>query len=442
MAIVIREYLDSPMTVNDRGTTTKLQLTEGYNTVNKVAKDSIMVDIEGIHVGPTRNFTWYTEKALRSSQPTWTQPYERPLILHHNEKDGKIVGRVLNAQYTDVNTRSKTGALIFTCNVSDKDGKEGVLDGRFKTVSIGVIANDVKCSICGHSISDYGECEHERGVEYDGETCYWIIDDMEAKELSYVIVPSDIYAHNIRIYEPNEAQTQSIQEGVVKMSKTLDMTEGLDNVVTETGTSEQVIDETVISEPTDKKPEGNEEEKPKVEESDVAEKPEEKEEQDEKANAEDLQRMIRELEAVIAKLKSDLDKAHELRQAAEDELVCANTQLKEFAVDKVMALREQLGRPVVLKESLLKRSNASLMDSISDLKEEIEIAKPKTVEITEKTEDVNNITKVMSESLVDEDDSANNKDGKKSALDVKESVESSNKDYEASLNTLAKYYEL
>ena len=232
MAIVIREYLGSPMGINENSFT-PFSLKENLATDYTIAEDSIMVDIEGIHVGPTRNFTWYTEQALKGSVKSWTTPYQRPLILHHNEKDGKIIGRVLSAHYTDVNTRSKTGALVFTCNVPEEDGKKGVKDGRLKTVSIGAIAHDVRCSICGHDISQYGECEHERGAEYDGQVCYWMIYEMEAKELSYVIVPSDIYAHNIKVYSPkkNKNITESLTEGVKSMTTTNTVNENIKSTV-------------------------------------------------------------------------------------------------------------------------------------------------------------------------------------------------------------------
>ena len=93
MSIVIREYLGSPIKSGEN-TYTPFTLNEGLDATTVIAEDSVMVDIEGIHVGPTRNFTWYTEEALKGSIPTWTKPYERPLILHHNERDGKIIGRV------------------------------------------------------------------------------------------------------------------------------------------------------------------------------------------------------------------------------------------------------------------------------------------------------------------------------------------------------------
>ena len=94
MALILREYLESPVTSIDnesQNLNLNLNINEGFGQCDPVSPNSLMVDIEGIHVGPTRNFTWYTEEALRNSQKSWSVPYQRPLILHHNEKDGKII---------------------------------------------------------------------------------------------------------------------------------------------------------------------------------------------------------------------------------------------------------------------------------------------------------------------------------------------------------------
>ena len=442
MSIVIREYLGSPMGINENSFI-PFTLKEGVELGNVIANDSVMVDIEGIHVGPTRNFTWYTEEALRSSVPTWTKPYQRPLILHHNEKDGKIIGRILAANYTDFNTRSKTGALVFTCNVPDEEGKKGVKDGRLKTVSIGVIAHDVRCSICGHVISEYGECEHERGMEYDGEVCYWMIHKMEAKELSYVIVPSDIYAHNIKIYSPTEKEfTENYKkEGVLKMNNAKELKENAETM-------------------------------PVVEDAEKAIETKKDTDTDNvevlKDTVSKLKTLVAELEDKVAKSEAKAREEENLRAEAEKELIAANTQLKEFAAEQVITLRNQLGRPAILKESLIKRSQESLMDTISDLKEELGELNNKSMDLSESnTEDLkedateikeenntneevvaDDLTKVgipAQEALVDEEKDSSikkeDKEEKKLGLDVKENMESSNSEYEAAL-TAMKFYNL
>lgn len=448
MAIVIREYLGSPMGVNENSFT-PFSLKENLATDYTIAEDSIMVDIEGIHVGPTRNFTWYTEQALKGSVKSWTTPYQRPLILHHNEKDGKIIGRVLSAHYTDVNTRSKTGALVFTCNVPEEDGKKGVKDGRLKTVSIGAIAHDVRCSICGHDISQYGECEHERGAEYDGQVCYWMIYEMEAKELSYVIVPSDIYAHNIKVYSPkkNKNITESLTEGVKPM--------------TTTNTVNENIKPTVIVEDADKHQQ--EQEGQQAVKNTDAQSTSHEPSQTEEETVETLKSTVISLQSVIAGLQRKAEKAEAAKKAAEEELVNAHTQVKEFAIEQISMLREQLGRPSLEKATLIKRSQESLIDSIYDLKEELGVNKTASIKVAESTEEqgepkepvastvnvsesvkqVNvgeslaSINKVTTESLVDSDKDSSVKkeeDEKKSSVDVKENLELSNINYEDALS--------
>ena len=444
MAIVIREYLGSPMGVNENSFT-PFSLKENLATDYTIAEDSIMVDIEGIHVGPTRNFTWYTEQALKGSVKSWTTPYQRPLILHHNEKDGKIIGRVLSAHYTDVNTRSKTGALVFTCNVPEEDGKKGVKDGRLKTVSIGAIAHDVRCSICGHDISQYGECEHERGAEYDGQVCYWMIYEMEAKELSYVIVPSDIYAHNIKVYSPkkNKNITESLTEGVKSM--------------TTTNTVNENIKSTVIVEDADK----HQQEGQQAVQNTDAQTNSNEANQTEDETVETLKSTVISLQSVIAGLQRKAEKAEAAKKAAEEELVSAHTQVKEFAIEQISMLREQLGRPSLEKATLIKRSQESLIDSIYDLKEELGVNKTASIKVAESTEEpkepvttsainvsesaqqVNvgeslaSINKVTTESLVDGDKDSSVKkeeDEKKSSVNVKENLELSNINYEDALS--------
>lgn len=448
MAIVIREYLGSPMGVNENSFT-PFSLKENLATDYTIAEDSIMVDIEGIHVGPTRNFTWYTEQALKGSVKSWTTPYQRPLILHHNEKDGKIIGRVLSAHYTDVNTRSKTGALVFTCNVPEEDGKKGVKDGRLKTVSIGAIAHDVRCSICGHDISQYGECEHERGAEYDGQVCYWMIYEMEAKELSYVIVPSDIYAHNIKVYSPkkNKNITESLTEGVKSM--------------TTTNTVNENIKPTVIVEDADK-PQQETPQAQVVNDADTQTNSNEAN-QTEDETVETLKSTVISLQSVIAGLQRKAEKAEAAKKAAEEELVNAHTQVKEFAIEQISMLREQLGRPSLEKATLIKRSQESLIDSIYDLKEELGVNKTAPINVAESTEgqeepkepvastvnvsesvtqanvgeSLASINKVTTESLVDSDKDSSVKkeeDEKKSSVDVKENLELSNINYEDALS--------
>ena len=152
MAIEIKEYIGATFTEQTHHGFNPINLTESAHYTNRVAPNSLMVDIEGLHSVVTRNDTFYTDEAMRDSEKYWVTPYERPVIMHHNEKDGITIGRVKRAYWTDKNTRSGTGALRFITNIGHKEGLEGINNGSLSTVSVGLIAHDVRCSICGKQI--------------------------------------------------------------------------------------------------------------------------------------------------------------------------------------------------------------------------------------------------------------------------------------------------
>ena len=202
MAIELREEFNAKIKFVPNYKPSRTEITESLEAT-PVSPDSIMVDIEGIHAIITTNLNYYEPHCLEMSVPKWTEPYERPLIMHHKEQDGVTIGRIKKCTYVESCKKTKGPGLVFTCNIGNKEGIEGVKNGTLVTTSIGVMVRDLRCSICGKNLAEEGECEHVKGQKYDGKLCYWIIKDMEPKELSYVIVPSDKYAHNIKIYKPD-----------------------------------------------------------------------------------------------------------------------------------------------------------------------------------------------------------------------------------------------
>ena len=416
MAIEIREYIGDSINITESAVRGPINLKEGFNEIGPISKDSIIQLIEGIHVGPTRNFTWYMNEALISSIPSWTKPYQRPLIMHHNETDGKIIGRILSANHKTQDTRSGTPALEFVCNVPDKEGIEQIKDGRLKTVSIGVIAHDVRCSICGQQVEldedGYPECGHFKGGVYDNEVCYWKIYKMEAKELSYVIVPSDIYAHNIKTIPASEYNKTHIKENLEK-GVAINMSEQVKDVK-EGQVKSQVIDEEV------KKGEGAVATEPKVEdqpkEPEVKDEPKEEPKKEEEPKVDPKDEKIKELEEKIKvleaekeavskellKVKEELNKsvakveevleqltAKEkeveqevaLKESVENELAKVKVEIREAKESEFNTLRQALNKEIVAKEALSSRSDDSLMDAIMDLREEMGgVRKLKTIQ--------------------------------------------------------------
>lgn len=446
MALIIKEYIGNDFCIQEDNSipTSSLDFSEGYNVIDPIHKDSIMQDIEGIHVGPTRNCTWYTEEALDSSIPSWTKPYTRPLIMHHNDKDGKIIGRILAVKKITKNTRSGTPALLFTCNVPDKDGKEQILDGRLKTTSIGVIAHDVRCSICGEQIEldedGVPTCGHSRGEVYDGQVCYWKIYKMEAKELSYVIVPSDVYAHNIRTYLP-EKKDITMTENL-----NLNLNEGEMNIMSKTAKTIVSKESEIVSEEV--KNDGSKVVEPtNTETPETKDEPEVKDEEEPKEDIKDEKdEKIKQLEAEIEKLKADkentakelldvkvsladattkittlttqLDSEIKLKESMETEVINARKEIREAAEQNLLSLRTALNKPA-LKENLESRSLESIKDAIEDLKEEL-----------------NNVQSLKGVKELEEAEDPTLKKSEKNNVDVKESNNVGNIDLEEGLNKI------
>lgn len=409
-----------------------LQTTESVN-FDPISPNSIMVDYEAIHVGLTRNFTHYTEEALKSSIATWTKPYLRPLIMHHNEKDGKIIGRIHHADYTDKNTLSGTGALLLTANVPDKEGIEGIQDGRLKTTSIGAIVHEAKCSICNQNIAEYGPCEHERGVEYDDKLCYWIITKMEAKELSYVIVPSDIYSQHTRVYKPEKGKVTQVSEsfeneGVLNMSDVTTKESTTVDENGEAGTTEQPVvpAPTVDTSKFEKEIEALKEDKfaleTKVKELETSLKAEQDEKADLAKTLEATQILLTKATEDIVKVKaalttkeSELEKEITLRESLENQLITDKVNKRNELVESVMELRTKLNKRPMAKEDLEKKSDEFLQESLMDLQEEINVSPAHKVDVTEAMTEVPEVTNPGITENVEENTKPNVKEEKQSS---------------------------
>ncbi len=413
-----------------------------------ISPDSIMVDIEGIHSIVTRNFTYYTPECLKKSVPYWTTPYERPVIMHHNDKDGIQIGRVKAVEYLE-ESRAKSPGLLFTCNIGDDAGIKGVKNGTLSTVSLGAVIHKATCSICGQNIAAEGECEHQRGRKYDGKLCYWLMEDMEPKELSYVIVPSDRYANTIRIYKPKDiGAKESYNEGG---NENMGIFDNIDLPLTEPEVQEQANVEEEIVEVQEQAEEKSvveeevKEEEIKVEEPvKIAEEPKEekKEEVEEEAKVEEdnkekdiddmskeeladkckeLMKQVAGLLDDVKYLKSKLDKERGIKEALELEVLQMKQVQKMHLAEQVVSLRKELGLREENMEDLMMMSEESLNSSIKTFMEFKE----------SNTFNVNTLPKIESKALVDDD--ADNTIKESSNEDLNKN--NSNIDYEQQINS-------
>ncbi len=86
--------------------------------------------------------------------------------------------------------------------------------GIHREVSVGCAMGKTVCSICGEP---YGSCEHRKGKEYGGKTCYGVLcDPLDAYEFSFVAVPAQPGAGVMKAFgedEELEALKKSAQLG-------------------------------------------------------------------------------------------------------------------------------------------------------------------------------------------------------------------------------------
>jgi len=381
MAMMIKEQIDKNFLSIVDGFNQHLDLSEAAGS-SVIDPNSIMVEIEGIHAAPfaTRNYTRYTPNCLKKSVASWTNPYRRPLIKHHNEEDGEIIGRICEAKYITKNTRSETPALLFTVNIPGEQAKADVKSGLLETTSIGVIAHSVKCSICGQELANGETCEHERGAIYNGETCYWDIHEMEAKELSYVIVPSDMYAKNIDIY-PATASNSKVKAFAESLNQDLNLTKG--------DITDMPEDLKVKLQESEAKVTALTQEVTELKEA--ATQTSEKIAELEKTNS-DLTTVKESLEQELEGLKTEKDdltqkmtEAAQMREGLEAQVAEVKAELKEALVQNFVTMREALGHSDVDVEAVKNRSEESIKDSISDLSKDFKES------LTKKDKDISNL---------------------------------------------------
>jgi hypothetical protein len=178
-------------------------------------KRKLIVQMEAIHVGRTANYTFYTEEGLKAGLESWTHPYNKPVLTHHDAHNGEPVGRILRAEYTESTISGRKG-LIFTCEITDPTAVEKVLDGRYSTVSIGATTDKVTCNICGTDRTKEW-CEHWKGEEYDGQTCHFIVGTTHGREVSYVNVPADENAGNFSVSVEDTEEGESSESATLQI---------------------------------------------------------------------------------------------------------------------------------------------------------------------------------------------------------------------------------
>lgn len=328
------------------------------------------VKIEAMHSAPdfaTRNFTRYLKNGIENSLPSWTEPYNIPVIMYHNDYDGTVVGRVIDAA-VEPSQKMNGSALILTATIPGFFEQENIKNDILKTVSIGASAKDVRCSICGAQLSEGEACEHSRGEVYDGQTCYWDVYDWEAKEVSFVIVPSDKYAGIISWKDPlvvHEHETRvAITESNDQNKQTIDIKESLTQKKTEQEGKRLLELKEALA-----KIDSMETERKAL----LGDKKSLQESID-TLNSDKVKLQESLADAKKTAEEAELSKQQEkgLREAAEKKVEELTQEVRVSLAESYAALREKAHKPAL--EKLEERSIDSLRDSISDLKAELKEA--------------------------------------------------------------------
>lgn len=156
----------------------------------------------------TQNDTFYPEESLRGDPEkntgliSFNRPYAIPILRDHLDTPGpqgthssEVYGRV----YHPAQIHSNTGDKFLRCmaTITHPEAIEAILTGRWLTVSLGSKTDSVRCSICKGELTE-GLCDHQKGKMYEvddkpdyKEKCRWVIGPIRAREISFVVSPSD-----------------------------------------------------------------------------------------------------------------------------------------------------------------------------------------------------------------------------------------------------------
>ena len=164
--------------------------------------DFIDVEIAAAHLDFVNgNSFLYKTSAAKDGIDTWTKPFNKPQLINH-DKHHDPLGRCIGATVvTDSVLEDEPPNFVkLHIRLSDSDAIEKVLKGLYNTVSVGSKTTKVHCSVCKQEFTEEGLCEHEKGTTTDsGKHVYWIIDEIQYKEDSFVNMPADPYSRILRL---------------------------------------------------------------------------------------------------------------------------------------------------------------------------------------------------------------------------------------------------
>ena len=113
----------------------------------------------------------------------------KTVITDHKPSAENQIARIYKTIVEENDGVSRLIAWAYIPKNSGNDDFITLIDtGIVKEVSVGCSVKQCTCSICG---KDLRHCSHEKFEDYDGITCYGILDEVtDAYEVSFVAVPA------------------------------------------------------------------------------------------------------------------------------------------------------------------------------------------------------------------------------------------------------------
>lgn len=198
----------------------------------------LVIEIAAIHEGTTANFNHYPATELAAALPSWTSPYPKPVLLHHDPESeplGRIIGSRMDKE------EDGTPYVRLQVAVTDTEAMKKVKDQRYLTGSVGGRAGKATCTICKADWSNASmfelPCKHRRGKSYNGKVAGIEMSDISFKEYSFVNMPADQRSGVRAVHQTIESE-EAVEDFRPARFFSLDM---VNESVTEFGESERDV---------------------------------------------------------------------------------------------------------------------------------------------------------------------------------------------------------
>jgi hypothetical protein len=220
-------------------------------------------EISGLHVRAqfthaarlTGHYHFYSPAKVRDGVNTFTTPYNKPVLPHHNEQADPL-GRIISASYLSTPHVSVSASIMDASelnkvhnernlkwvkkltpflldkrfeglgyvegmlNITDPDGIVKVIDQRYHTLSVGYGTDTLHCSHCMTEWVGEGPCDHYPGQMIDGLPVFLIYGNLWYDEISYINAPADELAQNQSFEYKNYDFNQHVKDSSIKARTT------------------------------------------------------------------------------------------------------------------------------------------------------------------------------------------------------------------------------